>query len=120
MTPNQVEKTIHNMQLADAPFEAIRSGRKTVEMRLNDERRRGILPGDLILFTHRDNGDTILVRVVSKTAYNSFQELYPCYDKREIGYAEHEISDPSDMLMYYTEADIARYGALAIRIELIK
>lgn len=114
------DKTIHNMQLADAPFRAIKSGTKTVEMRLNDERRRGILAGDLILFTHRDNGDTMLARVVSKTAYNSFHELYLCYDKQEIGYTEHEIPDPSDMLMYYTEADIARYGALAIRIELIK
>ncbi len=41
------------MHLADLPFEQIRSGKKTVEVRLYDEKRRAIREGDVIVFTVR-------------------------------------------------------------------
>lgn len=42
---------IHQMKLVDAPFELIRSGQKTIELRLNDEKRQIIKIGDFIVFT---------------------------------------------------------------------
>lgn len=40
----------HSMQLNPAPFEKIKSGAKTIELRLNDEKRRRIKTGDKIEF----------------------------------------------------------------------
>ena len=44
---------IHNMNLNNEPFELIKSGSKTIELRLNDEKRRLLNVGDEILFNNR-------------------------------------------------------------------
>ena len=112
-------RKIHEMNLNPEPFESIRSGFKTVEMRLNDEKRAVIGKGDLIRFTNNKTGQVLMVNVLDRIVYPSFIELYKCYDKISIGYNESEEADPSDMLMYYSEENIRKYGALALVIELL-
>lgn len=112
-------QTVYDMNLNPGPFGSIRSGSKTVEMRLNDERRVGIEKGDLIRFTNVETGEILLVRILDKSVYPSFKELYDSYSKTSIGYKENEDADPMDMLTYYSEESIAKYGALALEIELI-
>lgn len=107
----------YRMNLNPRPFEAVKSGRKTVEMRLNDERRRYIDAGDYILFVHTETKEELHVKVKGRAEYPSFRELYKHHDKVSIGYLEDEIADPSDMLEYYTEEQIKKYGVLAIFIE---
>ena len=41
---------IHTMKLDAEPFEKIKNGSKTVELRLFDEKRQKIKPGDIIEF----------------------------------------------------------------------
>lgn len=43
--------TTHHMGLFEGPFQSMITGRKTVEVRLNDEKRRHVQVGDLIKFT---------------------------------------------------------------------
>ena len=105
------------MNLDPRPFEAIKNGRKTVEMRLNDERRRYLDKGDFIMFTNTKTGEELFVKVTGRFEYPSFYELYANHDKVSIGYAEDENADPGDMLEYYTEEQIKKHGALAIVIE---
>ena len=112
-------QTVYDMNLNPGPFGSIRSGLKTVEMRLNDERRVGIEKGDLIRFTNVETGKILLVRVLEKSVYPSFKELYDSYSKTSIGYKENEDADSMDMLTYYSKESIAKYGALALGIELI-
>ena len=42
---------IHQMKLRSDPFERIKSGKKTIEIRLYDEKRRKIKEKDFIEFT---------------------------------------------------------------------
>ena len=42
---------LHEMRLKPDPFEGIEAGKKKIEFRLCDEKRRLIKPGDKILFT---------------------------------------------------------------------
>lgn len=114
-----MNNTIHNMNLYPLPFDAVRSRTKTVEMRLNDEKREKIRIGDLIRFTNVESGEELLVRVLDRRVFQSFEELYACYDKVSIGYKPDEEEDPGDMLLYYTKEKIKRYGALALVIEVI-
>ena len=44
----------HCMRLNPDPFRAIKSGQKIYELRLFDEKRRLIAPGDVIEFTNTD------------------------------------------------------------------
>ena len=107
----------YRMNLNPRPFESVKSGRKTVEMRLNDERRRYIDDGDYILFVHTETGEELFVRVRGRVEYPSFYELYANHGKTAIGYSDDEVAHPDDMLEYYTKEQIATHGALAILIE---
>lgn len=44
----------HKMNLFPEPFEMISSGQKTIELRLNDEKRQKIQIGDIIEFSQND------------------------------------------------------------------
>jgi ASC-1-like (ASCH) protein len=106
------------MNLNPEPFDLIKSGKKTVEMRLNDEIRRYIRSGDNIQFINTETGEELFVRVVERREFPSFDELYAAYPKSVIGYAVDEEANLSDMLKYYTEENIKKYGALAIGVSL--
>lgn len=105
------------MKLWNAPFETVRSGIKTVEMRLFDEKRSRIHTGDTIEFINADSGEKLLCKVKGIHRYPSFESLYQNHDKISIGYRENEIADPKDMLAYYSQEQINRYGVVAIEIE---
>ena len=109
---------IHAMNLQDGPFRAIAEGRKTVEMRLYDEKRQAIRPGDEIVFTS-PAGETVTVWVEEILRFDSFAALYAAFDPAELGYAPGETADPRDMERYYPRKEQAKYGAAAIRIRLM-
>ncbi len=109
----------HQLNLHPEPFNKIKLGHKTIEMRLNDERRKNIHAGDEIEFINRDNGQTLLCRVLKTKAFDSFEELYSFYNKEDLGYEKDDIADPNDMGMYYPLELRKKYGALAIKIQLI-
>ena len=66
----------HEMKLNNEPFMKIKDGRKTIELRLNDEKRQLLKINDYIEFTNRDNEEKILVEVEDLYHYPSFEELY--------------------------------------------
>ena len=109
---------IHKMNLWNDSFEAIKGGWKTIEMRLNDEKRIKIKIGDEIEFTNVKTHELLICKVTNLFKYKNFEELYNNHNKTSIGYTENEIANPDDMLMYYSKEDIEKYGVLGI--ELIK
>ena len=110
------QEMIHYMNLWHDSFEKIREGTKTIEMRLYDEKRSAVSAGDTIVFRDTGDGRCLECRVLSLHRYPSFDELYAHHDKVSLGYAENETADPADMLMYYSEAEIRRYGTVGIEI----
>ena len=111
---------IHEMKLNAAPFASVKSGGKTVEMRLRDEKRAQIKVDDEIRFIHSDTGEVVLCKVTGLYPYESFAQLYLHHDKISIGYKEDEAASPDDMLAYYPAEKIARYGVLGIGIKVIR
>ncbi len=110
---------MHYMKLHNDPFNLIKSGTKTIELRLNDLKRQKIKVGDLIEFTNRVTDEKIVVRVVDLIKFNSFSDLYKNFSKVSMGYREDEEAKPSDMELYYSLEDQEKYGVLAIKIEKI-
>ena len=107
---------MHEMNLQPKPFESIKSGRKIIEMRLNDEKRKGIKIGDVIMFINNENGEVMLVEVINLYPFKNFEELYAHFDKKDLGYLDDEKADPSDMEIYYPKDRILKYGVLGIEI----
>lgn len=110
---------MHYMKLHNDPFNLIKSGTKTIELRLNDLKRQKIKVGDLIEFTNRITDEKMVVRVVDLIKFNSFSDLYKNFSKVSMGYGEDEDANPSDMELYYSLEEQEKYGVLAIKIEKI-
>lgn len=109
----------HKMNLTPLAFQAIGTGRKTIEMRLYDEKRAKVKVGDIIEFENTDTHQKIECTVINLTRYKDFFELYSNFDKIAIGYKVNETANAEDMYSYYSPEQIAKYGVLAIEIKLI-
>lgn len=109
----------HEMKLNSSPFEQIKNGSKTIELRLNDEKRQLLNVNDFIEFTNKNTLEKIIVKVKNLYKYDSFEELYKHFDKVSMGYEEKDIADPKDMELYYSKEKQEKYGVLGIEIKKI-
>lgn len=108
---------IHEMRLNNEPFNKIKEGTKTVELRLLDEKRKALRVGDKIIFTNRANNEKIDVLVTNLFKADSFEPIYEKYSKVAMGYNEEDEAKPEDMEEYYSKEEIKKYGCIAIEIE---
>lgn len=113
---------IHEMKLNSSPFEMIRSGKKTVELRLFDEKRQKIKAGDIIRFTSTENGEIVSAIVIKLHIFESFCELYKTLPLLRCGYTEDDIDTAHylDMDMYYPPEEQKKYGVVGIEIRVDK
>ena len=109
----------HKMKLNDEPFKRIKNGTKTIELRLNDEKRQLLKIKDLIEFTNITNNEKMLVEIGDLYHYPSFEELYKEFDKVAIGYNEEDIANPRDMDKYYSLEEQSKYGVLGIKVKIL-
>lgn len=109
----------HYMNLNPEPFEMISSGKKTIELRLNDEKRKAISVGDTIVFTNtQDSNRQIFATVTALHKFKNFKELYENLPLLKCGYTEEDIdgAKPEDMNIYYSKELEEKYGALGIEL----
>ncbi len=113
----------HYLNLHSGPFGMIQSGRKTIELRLYDEKRQQIAVGDTLVFTHSDDATrTLTARVTALHRFPDFAALYAALPLDRCGYLPEEIptASPEDMNVYYSADKQALYGVVGIEIVLIE
>ena len=112
---------IFNMKLSPKPYDMIASGKKTIELRLLDEKRSQIKDGDIIVFTQSFSGESVTAKVVALHKFNTFEELYKSLPLLKCGYTEENIDSASyqDMTMYYSLDEQRKYGVVGIEICLL-
>lgn len=113
----------HQLKLHSRPFEEIKSGRKTIELRLYDEKRRLIQVGDTLIFTHSDDSSqTLAARVTALHLFPDFAALYAALSLDKCGYLPEELATaaPEDMNVYYSVEKQALYGVVGIEIALLE
>lgn len=108
---------IHNLTLYPAPFDAIKKGYKSIEMRLNEPKRQAIKVGDEICFENLKDGRKITMKVIGLYRFKNFEELYARFPKEKLGYLPQEKASPKDMEKYYSKEKISTFGALGIELE---
>lgn len=117
---NKLLVNTHTMGLNPNALELIKSGMKTIEMRLNDDKRQKILIGDYIVFVStEDESKTLKTKVIELYKYKSFYDLYKNFSKIELGYNKNDIANHLDMEIYYNKEDIEKYGVLGIQIDIV-
>lgn len=109
----------HQMKLQTVPFEKIKNGSKTIELRLNDEKRHKVQIGDFIEFSCLDEPkQKIQTRVTALYHFSSFEELYTALPKEKLGYTPAETPNPDHMNEYYPREKQEQYGVLGIELYL--
>ena len=118
---NSHTPTCHDMKLHAAPFEKIKSGEKTIELRLYDEKRQKIKEGDIIIFTNTHSGEVLVATVKELHRFNSFEELYQALPLLQCGYTAEDIdsASPADMDAYYSKEEQQKYGVVGIVLSVI-
>lgn len=112
----------HTMRLNARPFEMIKNGNKTIELRLYDEKRRAIAVGDEIEFIHTiDDRQRLYCTVLAMHVFPSFQKLYNTLPLLKCGYTKSDVGSASytDMEEYYTPQQQKAYGVVGIEISVI-
>ena len=113
---------LHEMTLFPKPYASIASGKKTIELRLYDEKRQSIQIGDQIRFTNsEDASKSTLCEVVQLHVFKNFAELYEKLPLLKCGYTSEDVvnAHPDDMLTYYSKEKQAKYGVVGIELKRI-
>lgn len=110
---------VHKMGLYGQYFKAIKEGKKIVEVRLNDEKRRNIKIGDTIEFVRvPDQNEIVKVQVTDLRKYDTFKEMF-----EDIPFQNFDCEGWSMKAMLegtyeiYTPEQEKRWGTLAITIK---
>jgi ASC-1-like (ASCH) protein len=107
----------HSMKVVRESFEKIRSGRKVIESRLFDEKRRSIDIGDDIEFSSNDDPrEKVKATVKALYRYASFEDMFSDLPPERFG------GTSKDLLLegtgrFYSKEDQEKYGVIGIRIE---
>lgn len=109
---------IHYMNLVPSAFRKIADGSKTIELRLNDEKRQQINVEDTVVFNCSTTKGILTAQVSGLHKFSDFEELYKALPLEKCGYAVTELDTAhyTDMEQYYTKEQIEKYGALGIEL----
>lgn len=111
----------HFMKLQKQPFEMIKNGEKTIELRLYDEKRKRVSKGDTIVFENASApNEKLCVTVADLFVFDSFVTLYASLPLLECGYTTANLAEasPDDMNAYYSAEEQKKYGVVGIKIKL--
>lgn len=110
-----------NIHLDSDVFDIVLNGTKTVEARVNDEKRRSLKVGDKLVFIRRpDDVDKIEAQVTKLKYYSNFEEMVKEYDISKLyikGYTEKDFIEL--LKRFYSIEEQEKYGVVAIEFRKI-
>ena len=109
---------LHQMGLYQEPFQSIVSGKKIVEIRLNDLKRQAVQVADQIEFTNLSTHEKVTVNVTERQIFKDFQTLYEQIPLEQLdcsGWSMKELLDATYTI--YSRKCEKQFGALALTIE---
>lgn len=105
---------IHKMTLKQPYYEYIRSGYKTIELRLYDNKRQQIRPGDEIIFQNGDLTNTVKVKGLIRA--ENFESLFDIIDVKKTG-LENKERAINIMEEFYDKDAQNKFGVVGIIVE---
>ena len=110
----------YEMHLNKLPFKQIEKGEKTLEIRLNDSKRKLMNVGDEILFTNRSNEkETLLKTIKELRIYSTFAEMANNEDCVKAGFDKgYSTQDVADCYyQFYSKQDEQNLGVVVIELD---
>ena len=111
----------HQMKLYRENFLALKTGTKTREYRLHDEKRKIIQVGDLIrFFCLPDLQESILTEVIKKEVFTNWYDCYQTYFEEDF---KNDYATVEDVVLdtyqggYYSEEETKKYGCCVLTLK---
>lgn len=106
------------MRLDRKDFDRLKDGSKVWEIRLNDEKRKGIRIGDEIVFMRRPELEERLPMIVEeKRLYSDVQRLLDKVPLSEIAAPEMtEVEWIQSFMTHYRPEELVQYGIAAFKV----
>ena len=110
---------VNVMHLDPRQFDLIKCHIKTVEVRLNDDKRKKIKEGDAIYFVKNSQRPQVLkVIVQSVSHFTSFDEVYSTFDPTALGFRGATMMEYLEsMYSVYTDEEEYNCGVVAFQIK---
>ena len=106
----------HQMKLATVPYSNIVSGKKVIESRLFDDKRKQIDIGDQIVFSENDKlENSVTTEVKGLLRYQTFKELFADHDPSLFGENSRDFL-LNQIKQFYSDEDEQKYGVIGIRL----
>ena len=108
---------MHKLNVKEKYYNMLKSGTKTIELRLFDEKRKRIEVGDIIEFSNNsDADDKFMVQVINLHKAINFVELCKNINCRNAGFASND--ELIDVLEEFYSKDRQReFGVVGIEIQ---
>lgn len=118
--PNDRERAceVHRFRLFEEPWDTIKKGVKNIELRLWDDKRKGLRPGDVIVFERSDGQPgSMSARVEFLDVFPDFEALFrELHSSTRCGFSPGVEPDASRMRRYYNLEELEQCCAVAIGI----
>ncbi len=107
------------MRLDRKDFDRLKEGTKCWEIRLNDEKRKGIRVGDQIVFMRRPELEERLPMIVEeRQLYSDVQRLLDKVPLKEIAPPEMtEVEWIQSFMSHYRPEELVQYGIVAFKVK---
>lgn len=118
---NHNSMTVHQMKLQAPAFEKIKNGKKTLEARIYDDKRKKMNIGDTIDFYKIPEMDEkIRVKITGLLIYRYFADLFEDVPAKYMGYKESD-KDYLKVSMYevYDKKEEEKYGVIGIKFQIL-
>jgi ASC-1-like (ASCH) protein len=106
-------------QVSDVTFALIKSKRRLIEPRLNDDNHRQIRPGDLLVMINRKTKAEMVTKIVGVLRYPSFVEMFHVNHAHRFG-TDDARELLAEMHHYYTTEDEIKHGVLGLKLHVLK
>lgn len=104
----------HVMRLIPAPFGLVKSGQKSVETRVNDLKRQGVMVGDELVFASRESGEEVVTVVREIQPFSNFEEATLA---REALLGRPRDEDLADLHHFYPKEEVEEFGVVSFVFE---
>lgn len=111
----------HTLRLNPIYFNLIKMGKKTLEGRLNDEKRQNFHIGDVITFYKEpERVETIKAIILDKYLFKNFEEMSKNLDKNALGFEDSTKEQMVNVYRtIYSHDDENKYGVVIFKIKVI-
>lgn len=111
----------HTLNLNPIYFNLIKHKEKTLEGRLNDEKRQKFNIGDTITFYKEpEKTETMNAIILDKFIYHNFDEMADDLDKQDLGFSSSTKQEMINVYRtIYTREDENKYGVVIFKIKVI-